>query len=95
MLAARKDLVVIGVAGSYGKTSTKFALEKILSVAFKTLVTPDSYNTPMGLSKVIRTQLSDEHEVFVAEMGAGKVGDIEELCKLLDPDHGVLCSIGP
>lgn len=94
-VAEHKKLIVIGVTGSYGKTSTKFALGQILSVAFNTLVTPESYNTPMGITKVIRNQLSATHEVFVAEMGAGKVGDIVELCKLVDPDYGVICSVGP
>lgn len=94
-LADHKKLIVIGVTGSYGKTSTKFALGQILSVAFNTLVTPESYNTPMGITKVIRGQLSATHEVFIAEMGAGKVGDIDELCKLTDPDYGVICSVGP
>ncbi|MBQ3140463.1 MAG: UDP-N-acetylmuramoyl-tripeptide--D-alanyl-D-alanine ligase, partial [Clostridia bacterium] len=92
---AKHNVTVIGVTGSYGKTSTKFILGKLLSVGFNTLITPESYNTPMGLCKVINGSLSPTHQIFVAEMGAGCVGDIKELCRLCNPTHGVISSIGP
>lgn len=92
---AAHDVTVIGVTGSYGKTSTKFILGKLLSVGFNTLITPESYNTPMGLCKVINGSLSPVHQIFVAEMGAGCVGDIRELCRLCNPSYGVISSIGP
>ena len=63
---------VIGITGSYGKTSTKYILHEILSQKFNTLMTPNSYNTPMGICKVIRGDLTAEHEVFIVEMGAYK-----------------------
>ncbi len=94
-LAQRKDLVKIGITGSYGKTSTKFILGTILAQKYKTLVPPSSYNTPMGLARVIREQMEDDHKVFVAEMGARHVGDIEELCRLVHPQYAILTSIGP
>lgn len=86
---------VIGITGSYGKTSTKYILHRILSEKFNTLMTPDSYNTPMGICKVIRGQLAAEHEVFVVEMGAYKRGDIRELCNLAAPHIGILTAVGP
>ena len=86
---------VIGITGSYGKTSTKYILHRILSEKFNTLMTPDSYNTPMGICKVIRGQLVPEHEVFVVEMGAYKRGDIRELCNLASPQIGILTAVGP
>ena len=86
---------VIGITGSYGKTSTKYILHRILSEKFNTLMTPDSYNTPMGICKVIRGQLVAEHEVFVVEMGAYKRGDIRELCNLAAPQIGILTAVGP
>lgn len=92
---AAHSVTVIGVTGSYGKTSTKFILGKLLSVGFNTLITPESYNTPMGLCKVIHGSLSPTHRIFVAEMGAGCVGDIKELCRLCNPTYGVISSIGP
>lgn len=57
--------------------------------------TPESYNTPMGLSKVINNDLKEEHEVFVAEMGAKKPGEIRELAELARPKIGIITSIGP
>ena len=86
---------VIGITGSYGKTSTKYILHQILSQKYKTLMTPDSYNTPMGVCKVIRGDLLPEHEIFIVEMGAYKRGDIRELCRLAPPDIGILTAVGP
>jgi len=90
-----EDLIKIGITGSYGKTSTKFILATILSEKYNTLATPYSYNTPMGVVRVIREQLQDTHEVFIAEMGAKQVGDIKELCDLVEPQYGLISSIGP
>ena len=86
---------VIGITGSYGKTSTKYILHQILSQKFNTLMTPDSYNTPMGICKVIRGELTAEHEIFIVEMGAYKRGDIRELCNLASPKIGILTAVGP
>lgn len=94
-LALRKDIIKVGITGSYGKTSTKFILGTILSQKYKTLVPPSSFNTPMGLTRVIREQLTDEHQVFIAEMGARHVGDIAELCNLVHPQYAILTSVGP
>jgi len=88
------NLTVIGITGSFGKTSTKYILNKILSDRYNTLMTPESYNTPMGITKVVRTHLKPIHEVFIAEMGAKKKGDIKELCKLVSPTIGILTAIG-
>ena len=82
-LEDRPDLIKIGITGSYGKTSTKFVLRDILSQKYRVLATPASFNTPMGLSRVINEQLKSEHQIFIAEMGARHVGDIKELCELV------------
>lgn len=58
-------------------------------------MTPDSYNTPMGICKVIRGELTAAHEVFIVEMGAYKRGDIRELCNLASPHIGILTAVGP
>ncbi len=89
------DLQVIGVTGSYGKTSVKFYLQTLLQEQFNVLVTPESYNTPMGVVKTIRQSLKPSHEIFVCEMGARHVGDIKEICDIVHPRHGVITSIGP
>ena len=100
LLSAKKRIrtlhpKVIGITGSYGKTSTKYILHQILSEKFNTLMTPDSYNTPMGICKVIRGELTAEHEIFIVEMGAYKRGDIRELCNLASPEIGILTAVGP
>lgn len=93
-LDERADLIKIGITGSYGKTSTKFALRDILSVKYSVLATPSSFNTPMGVSSIINSQLERSHQVFIAEMGARHVGDIKELCELVHPKYAVITSIG-
>jgi UDP-N-acetylmuramoyl-tripeptide--D-alanyl-D-alanine ligase len=95
ILKNRTDLIRVGITGSYGKTSTKFILGTILSEKYSTLVTPSSFNTPMGLTRVIREQLKEGHEVFIAEMGARHVGDISELTGLVHPKYGIVTSVGP
>ena len=94
-LAARQDLIKIGITGSYGKTSTKFILGTLLKEKYNTLMTPSSFNTPMGVTRIVREQLKAEHEVFIAEMGARHKGDIAELVDLVHPTVGVLTSVGP
>lgn len=90
-----QSLDVVGVTGSYGKTSTKHALNAILSEQFNTLMTPESYNTPMGITITIRNYLKPIHSKFIAEMGAYKVGEINELCNIAYPKYGILTSVGP
>ena len=89
------NLTIIGVTGSYGKTSVKFYLKTLLQGKYNVLVTPESYNTPMGVVKTIRSSLKPSHEIFICEMGARHVGDIKEICDIVHPDHGVITSIGP
>ena len=95
ILRERSDLIRIGITGSWGKTSVKFILGTILGEKYQTLVTPASFNTPMGVTKIIRTRLEPRHRVFVAEMGARHVGDIKEMCRLVHPQYGLLTSVGP
>lgn len=89
------DLTVIGVTGSYGKTSVKFYLQKLLSAKYNVLVTPENFNTTLGVVITIREHLRSTHEIFVCEMGAKNIGDIKEICDLVNPKHGVITSIGP
>ena len=95
ILKERKDLIRIGITGSWGKTSVKFILGTLLEEKYHTLVTPASFNTPMGVTKIIRSRLEPGHRVFVAEMGARHVGDIREMCRLVHPQIGILTSVGP
>ncbi|MBV9675887.1 MAG: hypothetical protein JO185_06105, partial [Acidobacteriaceae bacterium] len=85
---------VIGITGSFGKTSTKHLLGHILELQAPTLITPGSVNTPMGISRVIREQLGAHHRFFVCEMGAYGPGSIGRLCRLAPPNVGVITAIG-
>lgn len=89
------NLKVIGITGSYGKTSTKYAINTILSQRFNTLMTPESYNTTMGVVRTINEKLTSTHQLFVCEMGAKYVGDIKEICDIVKPEFGVVTAIGP
>ncbi|MDO5714156.1 MAG: UDP-N-acetylmuramoyl-tripeptide--D-alanyl-D-alanine ligase [Tissierellia bacterium] len=89
------NLQVVGITGSFGKTSTKFITNTILSEKLKVQNTPSSYNTPMGLSKVINNDLDETKEVFIAELGAKVPGEIKEVADLVQPTIGVITAIGP
>ncbi len=89
------NITSVGITGSYGKTSTKFITATILEEKYKVLKTPDSYNTPMGISKVINNDMSDEYDIFIAELGATHIGDIDEVAALTNPTIGLITSIGP
>lgn len=88
-----KNLKVIGITGSFGKTSTKEILAQILEKKLKVLKTPQNYNTPLGIAKIILKNLSKEHEVFIVEMGAYKKGEIKKLCSIAKPNIGILTGI--
>ena len=94
ILSEMPDLTVIGITGSYGKTSTKNFLTALLSVKYNVLMTPESYNTPMGVVRTVRERLRASHEIFICEMGAKNRGDIREICDIVHPHHGVLTAIG-
>ncbi|MCR4791401.1 MAG: UDP-N-acetylmuramoyl-tripeptide--D-alanyl-D-alanine ligase [Lachnospiraceae bacterium] len=95
VLKENSHIKIIGITGSYGKTSVKFYLNTLLSARYNVLVTPESYNTPMGVVKTIREQMKSSHEIFVCEMGARKVGEIKEICDIVHPRDGLITSIGP
>ncbi|MFZ1927006.1 MAG: UDP-N-acetylmuramoyl-tripeptide--D-alanyl-D-alanine ligase [Solirubrobacteraceae bacterium] len=87
--------LTIGITGSYGKTTTKFCVGSVLSADRPTLVTPDSYNSFLGVIRTINEHLEWRHRAFVVEMGMFRRGDIAELCELVHPKIGVITAIGP
>lgn len=95
ILKSMPDLTVIGVTGSYGKTSTKHYLNCILSEKYDVLMTPGSYNTPMGVIRTVREMMKPYNEIFICEMGAKQKGDIKEICDLVDPTIGIVTAVGP
>lgn len=95
ILREHDGLKIIGITGSYGKTTTKNIMQAMLTEKYNSLMTPASYNTPMGITRTIRENLKPIHQVFVCEMGADHVGDITELMNFVHPGIGVVTSIGP
>ena len=89
------ELKIIGITGSYGKTSTKHYLHRILSESYETLMTPGSFNTTLGVIRTINEYLKPYHQVFIVEMGAKQNGDIKEICDLVHPEIGILTAVGP
>lgn len=86
-------LKVIGITGSFGKTSTKEFLYQILKQKYRVLRTPESYNTVFGVAKVVEWELDGNYDFFICEMGAYKRGEIAELCRMVEPDYGILTGI--
>ena len=95
ILKSHKNLKVIGITGSYGKTTSKFILTRILSEKFNVVCTPHSFNTPMGVVRTVRENLKPQTEIFVCEMGAKNVGDIKEICEIANPQIAMITSVGP
>lgn len=93
-LSKMPNLKIIGITGSYGKTSVKNIFAEFLSQNYKVCVTPASFNTPLGLAKTILSNLNDNDEIFIAEMGAKQQHDIEELCNMVKPSIAVITGIG-
>ena len=93
-LSENEDLIKIGITGSFGKTSVKNILATILSRKYRVCFSPQSYNTPLGISKTVLENLKSSDQIFIAEMGARYVGDIKELCEIVNPDIGVLTGLG-
>lgn len=95
ILRSMPELKVIGITGSYGKTSTKYFLQRLLSIRYNVYMTPGNYNTPMGVTRAVREGLLPTHEIFLCEMGARHAGDIREVCDLAQPQMGIITSVGP
>lgn len=95
ILRSMPDLKIVGITGSFGKTSTKHYLHRILSESYDVLMTPGSYNTPMGVIRTVREMMKPFHQIFICEMGAKQVGDIKEICDLVHPHIGIITAVGP
>ncbi len=96
ILRSMPDLtVVVGITGSYGKTSTKHYLTRILSEEYDTLMTPGSYNTPMGVVRTIREMMKPYNQIFVTADRAKQKGDIKEICDMRSaPRIGIVTAVG-
>lgn len=94
-LLNNKNLLKIAITGSYGKTSTKHILYEVLKDYAVTVCTPESYNTILGLCTTINNNVTNQTEVLIVEMGTNHLGEIKEMCKLIEPHIGVITEIGP
>jgi len=95
--AARLQAVgplVIGITGSYGKSSTKAMLAHILQFDAPTLAASGSINTLMGVTRHIREELVSGHKFMIVEMGAFRPGSIRRLCQLTPPRAGLITAVG-
>lgn len=90
----KMNVPVIGITGSYGKTSSKNIINDILDIKYNPLATPKSFNTPYGLIITINNYLDKFHDMLITEMGAFKRGEIKGMCKLVHPKYGILTTIG-
>ncbi|MCY4145430.1 MAG: UDP-N-acetylmuramoyl-tripeptide--D-alanyl-D-alanine ligase [Chloroflexi bacterium] len=97
VVLAQTQPKIIGITGSYGKTTTKSFLRDILSLRYQVYATPKSYNTLMGVSLAINRDLADDYrtEIFISEMGAYVPGEIARICQLTPPDIAIITEVGP
>ena len=94
IIESHKGLIIIGVTGSFGKTSTKNYLASVLAEKYNVLVTPGNFNTLLGVVRTIREHLRPYHQVFIVEMGAKQKNDIKEICDLVHPTIGIVTAVG-
>jgi len=88
-----KKIKVIGITGSYGKTSTKEFLYTILSQKYKVVKTEGNNNTNIGVAYTVLNKVGDDYDYFICEMGAYKIGEIAEICNIVKPEIGILTGI--
>ena len=93
-LKSMPNLKIVGITGSYGKTSSKNILSDILNIKYNALPTPRNLNTYYGLMITINNHLTKFDDIFIAEMGAYVKGEIKGLCDLVHPKYGILTTIG-
>jgi UDP-N-acetylmuramoyl-tripeptide--D-alanyl-D-alanine ligase len=93
VLGRYPNLKVIGIAGSYGKTTMKEVVSTILSQKLTILKTPENINTPLGIADLIINHLNEKVQVLIVEMGEYQQGDIEEICHIVKPQIGVITGI--
>lgn len=94
-LESNKNLITIGITGSNGKTTVKEILNKILSTKYNVITTQKNQNTPKGAIIAINNFLTPQTQIFICEMGARKVGDIKQICNLVNPSKGIITSVAP
>lgn len=93
VIKKHKNLKVVGVTGSFGKTSVKEILAQILSKKFRVVATPESYNKKLSVAQTILNKVKPDTEIFIAEMGAYHSGEISEISRVVKPQIGIITGI--
>lgn len=88
-----KNLKIIGVAGSYGKTGMKDLLATVIDEKFQVVKTPESVNTPVGIARLIISEVNKKTEILIIEMGEYYSGDIKNICLIAPPQISVITGI--
>lgn len=91
-LAAKPELLTIAITGSFGKTGVKTYLAAMLSSRYRVFASPKSYNTPAGICLSVAAMPKDA-QIFIAEVGARKRGDVAEICKMIEPVYGLVTGV--
>lgn len=91
----RINPLIIGITGSYGKTSTKNYLYQLLSLKYRVCKTPKSYNTYLGIIKSINEEMTENCEIMIIELGADKLNGLDKILSFLEFDLSIITSIGP
>lgn len=92
-LSSHRPMLVVGITGSVGKTTTKEYLGVMLGTKFQVIKTRESQNSAIGVAETILKDLRPEHEIFVVEMAAYKKGEIAKIARLVSPNIGIVTSI--
>jgi UDP-N-acetylmuramoyl-tripeptide--D-alanyl-D-alanine ligase len=87
------DIIVVGITGSVGKTTTKEMIASVLSQRYDTLKTLGNFNNEIGLPLTV-FRLREHHQVAVLEMGISNFGEMSRLAKVAKPDYCVITNIG-
>lgn len=87
------DIPFVGITGTNGKTTTKELVNTVLSKKFKTHATLGNFNNHIGVPLTLLSIPADT-EIAIIEMGANHIGEIAELCRMAEPNYGIITSIG-
>lgn len=94
LLKTNSSVKIIGIAGSFGKTTTKIFLEQLLKNNYRVQATPGNINTPLGIANWLKDQLDPAAQLLIVEMDAYEIGEIAQSCRMTPADLAIVTSIG-
>lgn len=87
------DIPILAITGSNGKTTTKELMNAVMSTQYPTHSTKGNFNNHIGVPLTLLSMPADI-EVAIIEMGANHIGEIEFLCNIAQPTHGIITNVG-